>query len=92
MKYINEMPIYNIRVTYDNINVNDIITLKIDKKQKYCMVIGKTETMIRIKNLDLEVENNKIYFTINNLINEITNNYLSFSRKIYKLENVIHEL
>ena len=90
MKYITELPIYNIRVTYDNINNNDIVTLKIDNKRKYCLVIGKTDTMIKIKNLDIEITHNKIIFNENDLIDKIAKNYISFTREIYKLENIIH--
>ena len=90
MIYINELPIFGDRATFDNINNNDIITVKINNERKYCIVTGKTNTMIKIKILNILLDENKILFNINEHIDETTKNYLSFSRKIYKLHNRIY--
>jgi len=90
--YIKELPIYGDRVTFKNINNDDIVTLKINSRREYCIVVGKTNTMIKIKKLNLLLEENKIFFIINNNIDEITRNYLSFSREIFKLQNVVYKL
>jgi len=92
MLYINELPIYGERATFENIEDNNIITLKINNKREYCIVIGKTNTMIKIKKLNILLEENKIIFTINDNIDETTKNYLSFSRKIFKLQNTVYNL
>ena len=47
------MPIYGDRATFENINNNDIITLKINNNRYYCIVVGKTNTMIKIKKLNI---------------------------------------
>ena len=86
------MPIYGDRATFENINNNDIITLKINNNRYYCIVVEKTNTMIKIKKLNISIEENKIIFNINDEIDETTKNYLSFSRKIYKLQNTIYDL
>ncbi len=49
MIYISELPIYNIRASFNNIDINNIVTLKINNKRKYCIVIEKTNTMIKNK-------------------------------------------
>jgi len=90
--HIKEMPIYGDRATFENINNDDIITLKINNKREYCIVVGKTDTMIKIKKLNILLEENKITFIINDNIDEITKNYVSFSRKIFKLQNVVYNL
>jgi hypothetical protein len=90
--HIKEMPIYGDRATFENINNDNIITLKINNKREYCIVVGKTDTMIKIKKLNILLEENKITFIINDNIDEITKNYVSFSRKIFKLQNVVYNL
>ena len=90
--YINELPIYGERATYENIDNNNIVAVKINNKREYCIVVGKTNTMIKIKKLNILLEENKIIFTINDNINETTKNYLSFSRKIFKLQNIVYNL
>ena len=92
MYYINELPIYDIRVSHNNTNNNDIITLKINNKRKYCLVIGKTNTMIKVKNLQIEINNDKIVFIVDNTIDVITKNYLSYTRRIHKLSNIIYNI
>lgn len=90
MPFINELPIYNERVTYENVNNDDIITFKLNNKRCFSIVIGKTPTSIKVKNLYIFVESDKIIFEISDIIDEITKNRLSFSREIYKLANIIH--
>jgi len=90
--YIKELPIYGERATFENINNNNIVAVKINNKREYCIVVDKTNTMIKIKKLNILLEENKIIFTINDDIDETTKNYLSFSRKIFKLENIVYNL
>ena len=92
MLYINELPIYGERATYENIDNNNIVAVKINNKREYCIVVDKTDTMIKIKKLNILLEENKIIFTINDNIDETTKNYLSFSRKIFKLQNTVYNL
>jgi hypothetical protein len=90
--YIKELPIYGERATFENINNNNIVAVKINNKREYCIVVDKTNTMIKIKKLNILLEENKIIFTINDDIDETTKNYLSFSRKIFKLQNIVYNL
>lgn len=88
--YIYGLPIYNNRVTKNNVNINDVITLKINGKRCYRYIVDITDTMIKVKCLDIIVDNQKICFIVNDNIDTITNNYLSFDREIYKVSNVIY--
>jgi len=86
---INGLPLYDSeRINLDNININDIITYKINGYQNYSVVIGTTPTMIKVLDLICENTNTSINFYINNKINEITKNFISPSRKIYKVINI----
>lgn len=81
------LPIYE-RVNKDNIKIGDIITSLINKKRHYYIIINITDTMIVIKNLDVYIDDEKVIFEINDTINNITKNYLSFSRQIHKVINI----
>ena len=46
--------------------------------------------MIKVSDLHTEIRENDILFYINDKINTIHNGYLSFSRNINKINNVIY--
>ena len=87
---INGLPEYGDRVNIFNININGIITLKVKNIPIFCKVIGTTPTMIKVIDLDIAVTNECIKFKLKNSINITTKGYLTFTRKIYKLNNVIY--
>ena len=87
---LNGLPIFGNRITKNNIHINDIITCEVNDLRIYCIVKNITDTMIKVSDLHTEIRENDILFYINDKINTIHNGYLSFSRNINKINNVIY--
>ena len=87
-KLIN-LPEFGDKITKNNIQINDIITCEVNNRQIYCKVIDVTNTMIKVNDLISEIKNNEILFYVDDKINKTHNGYLSFTRKINKINNII---
>ena len=86
---INGLPIYE-RLT--DININDIITLKVNNIQIFCKIVGYTQTrMIKVVELESRITDINISFIEKtNFINPTTKNILSKTRKMHKITNIIY--
>lgn len=75
----------------ENLNENDIITYVSDNKPWYSIIKSKSNTELKVVNLDLIKTKNNIIFKLNNIINTRTNNFVGFTsnRKIYKFNNIL---
>jgi len=84
------------RIYTDNdTNINEIITLKVKNRQIFCKIIGYTQTMIKVHDVNLEYDSytNCIKFKIaDNYINPVTHGYLDKKRRMYNLDNVIYRI
>ena len=87
--YFKSFPQKSVRVTESNIKKNDIITLQSKGITLYCIVLGTTPTMVKTKDLDLEVLEDKINIRIKERMNPVTKDLCGFSRKMFKIKNVV---
>jgi len=83
-------PLLGDRVTRDNIRINDIITCKVWKISIYSVVRSLTPTMINVSDLTYSLNNNWIEFRLKNEFNPTTKNTLGFTRKIFKVANIVY--
>lgn len=85
---MNGLPIYGERVNIDNVNINDVITYKINGRYVFSYVIGRTPTMIKVCDLVCEnVADGVNLYTLNQK-NHITKCLLKPTRKIHKVVNI----
>jgi hypothetical protein len=73
----------------NELKINDIITYQVKKRPIYSKIIDITPTMFKVINFDIDIIGKHIYFFENNNINHVTKNYLSTTRKIFKIQNII---
>ena len=82
------LPKHEYRAKIENVKVNDIITCKVDGKWIFCKVDGTTPTMIKVSDLQSDIENNAICLYLIQNKNPITNGLLNENRRIFFVENV----
>ncbi len=85
---INGLPVYGLRAKINNVNVNDIITYKVNGIFIFSVVVGTTNTMIKVQDLICENTQNGINLHINHKQNSITKCLLKESRRMIKIKNV----
>lgn len=83
------LPVYGERANIQNVNVNDVITYKVNGKWIFSVVIGTTPTSIKVFDLFCENTQQCINLYINYEVNYTTNCSLKPTRKIFKVQNVI---
>ena len=82
------LPQYGERANIVNVNVNDVITYKIDEKMIFSVVIGTTPTVIQVVDLFCENTIDGVNLYINREQNSTTKCKLKPSRRIFKVTNV----
>ena len=80
---------YGDRVNISNISLNDVITYKVQGYWIFSIVIGTTNTMIKVVDLFCENTNCGINLYISKKRNHTTKCLLNPKRKIFKIKNVI---
>ena len=81
-------PIYGDRVNIDNVNINDVITYKVNGYWVFSFVIGTTSTMIKVVDLICENTVDGVNLYINNEQNTTTKCLLNPTRMIFKVINI----
>ena len=82
------LPEYGERANIVNVNVNDVITYKIDGKMIFSVVIGTTPTAIQVVDLFCENTIDGVNLYINREQNSTTKCRLTPDRRIFKVTNV----
>lgn len=82
------LPIYGLRVKISNVNINDVITYKVNGIWIFSVVIGTTATMIQVNDLICENTQDGINLYINHKQNSVTKCLLKESRRMFKVKNV----
>lgn len=82
------LPVYGLRAKISNVNINDIITYKVNGFWIFSVVIGTTPTMIKVQDLICENTENGINLYINHKQNSITKCLLKESRRMFKIKNI----
>lgn len=85
---IHGLPVYGLRAKINNVNINDVITYKVNGIFIFSVVIGTTPTMIKVNDLICENTPNGINLYINHKQNFITKCLLKESRRMIKIKNV----
>lgn len=80
--------VYGLRAKINNVNINDVITYKVNGIWIFSVVIGTTPTMIKVHDLICENMENGINLYINYEQNSVTKCLLKESRRIFKIKNV----
>ena len=82
------LPVYEVRAKISNVNVNDIITYKVNGFWIFSVVIGTTPTLMKVHDLIYENTENGINLYISYKQNSVTKCLLKESRKMFKIKNV----
>ena len=82
------LPEYGERANIVNVNINDVITYKVDGKMIFSVVIGTTTTMIQVVDLFCENTIDGVNLYINRKQNSTTKCLLKPSRRIFKVKNI----
>lgn len=72
-----------IRLTIDNVNINDILHCKSGGKTIFCKVTKINNTVINVDDLEMKLEDNRIKFYKINKINTLHKGNLGYTRKLY---------
>lgn len=85
MSYICTIDRHINTIKTKDLNINDIVTYRVKDEQIFSKIIHVTQTMYKVKNLNIDIKDNRIYFFEKEDINSVTKNYLSKTRKILKI-------
>ena len=72
-----------IRLTIDNVNINDILHCKSGGKTIFCKVTKINNTVINVDDLEMKLVDNRIKFYKINKINTLHKGNLGYTRKLY---------
>jgi len=85
---MNGLPIYGNRATIANVNIDDVITYKVKGYWIFSVVIGTTQTMIKVFDLRCEITIDGVNLYENIEKNPTTKCLLDEKRKIFKVINL----
>ena len=84
MKYDFKFPTMEyIRLTIDNVTINDILHCKSGGKTIFCKVTKMNNTVINVDDLEMKLVDNRIKFYKINKINTLHKGNLGYTRKLY---------
>ena len=85
---ITGLPEHGERVNIVNVNLDDVITYRVNGYRVYSVVIGTTTTMIQVRDLFCEITIDGINLYIDRKKNSTTKCLLKPSRRIFKVRNI----
>ena len=85
------LPVYGERANIENVNIDDVITYKVEGLWIFSKVIGTTPTMIKVFDLFCENTEDGINLYINYEQNCTTKCLLKPTRRIFKVKNVVRD-
>ena len=85
---IHGLPVYGLRAKINNVNINDVITYKVNGIFIFSVVTGTTPVIFDDPDLICENTPNGINLYINHKQNYITKCLLKESRRMIKIKNV----
>lgn len=90
--FMSGLPLCEQRITRDNVKINDVLHYMIDGRPVYSVVLYKTNTMIKVKDLYCEITMDAIHLYLKDEVNPITKCELCFSRKMFKVSNILYTI
>lgn len=85
------LPVYGERANIENVNIDDVITYRVEGLWIFSIVIGTTPTMIKVFDLFCENTEDGINLYINYEQNCTTKCLLKPTRRIFKVKNVVRD-
>ena len=85
------LPVYGERANIENVNIDDVITYKVEGLWIFSKVIGTTPTMIKVFDLFCENTEDGVNLYINYEQNCTTKCLLKPTRRIFKVKNVVRD-
>ena len=90
MKYLCKTEGLPKTVKVEQIMINDIVSYKVKDRPIFSRVIDITPTMLKVKNFETDITEKGVYFLETDNIDPVTKNYVSKTRKVLKLCNLIY--
>ena len=85
------LPVYGERANIENVNIDDVITYRVEGLWIFSIVIGTTPTMIKVFDLFCENTEDGINLYINYEQNCTTKCLLKPTRRIFKVKNIVRD-